>query len=190
VVAVRPRFAAEIRKKRADRLRSWPQWRWHLDEIFVKINGERHYLWRAVDHEGEVLESFVAKARDRKEALKSLKKSMKRYGRPHILVTDKLRSYGAALKDIGAADRQETGPWAKIEQRIRTCRFDEENARYSASVACEVCRNSPPSIFKCTTISTRSATSTHDKTSSSAAPPLSSSGVNFVQGKFTLLAGF
>ncbi len=68
-------------------------------------------LWRAVDHEGGVLESFVTKRRDRKAALKFLKKSMKRHGRPHILVTDKLRSYGAAMKDIGNADKQETGRW-------------------------------------------------------------------------------
>ena len=45
-------------------------WRWHLDEVFVKINGERHYLGRAVDHEGKVLESFVTKTRDKKAALK------------------------------------------------------------------------------------------------------------------------
>ena len=106
-----PLFAAEIRKKRAERLRSWPQWRWHLDEMFVKINGDRHYLWRAVDHEGEVLESFVTKTRDKKAALKFLKKSMKRHGRPHVLVTDKLRSYRAAMKDLGNAHRQETGRW-------------------------------------------------------------------------------
>jgi putative transposase len=79
--------------------------------MFVKINGEQHYLWRAVDHEGEILESFVTKTRDKKAALKFLKKSMKRYGRPHIFVTDKLRSYGAALREVGAADRQETGRW-------------------------------------------------------------------------------
>ncbi|NDW46690.1 IS6 family transposase [Ruegeria sp. PrR005] len=106
-----PMFASEIRKKRADRLRSWPQWRWHLDEMFVKINGERHYLWRAVDHEGEVLESYVTKKRDKKAALKFLRKSMKRHGRPHVLVTDQLRSYGAAMKDIGNAHRQVTGRW-------------------------------------------------------------------------------
>jgi putative transposase len=106
-----PMFAAEIRKKRAERLRSGPQWQWNLDEMFVKINGERLYLWRAVDHEGEVLESFVTKSRDKKAALKFLRKSMKRYGRPHVFVTDKLRSYGAALKELGAADRQETGRW-------------------------------------------------------------------------------
>jgi putative transposase len=64
----------------------------------VKINGETHYLWRAVDHEGEVLESYVTKRRDRKAALKFLRKTMKRYGQPHVIVTDKLRSYGAAMK--------------------------------------------------------------------------------------------
>jgi putative transposase len=107
-----PLFAAEIRKKRVSQMRAYSNWRWHLDEVFVKINGETHYLWRAVDHEGEVLESFVTKRRDRKAALKFLKKAMKRYGQPEVVVTDKLRSYGAAMKVIGNADRQETGRWA------------------------------------------------------------------------------
>jgi putative transposase len=106
-----PMFASEIRRKRAERLRSGPHWRWHLDEMFVKINGEHHYLWRAVDHEGEVLESFVTKRRDKKAALKFLKKTMRRYGRPETVVTDLLRSYGAALKEIGASALQETGRW-------------------------------------------------------------------------------
>ena len=77
----------------------------------MKINGETHYLWRAVDHEGEVLESYVTKRRDRKAALKFLRKAMKRYGGPEVVVTDKLRSYGAAMKVVGNADRQETGCW-------------------------------------------------------------------------------
>ncbi len=51
-----PMFAAEIRRKRVHKMRAYSNWQWHLDEVFVKINGERHYLWRAVDHEGEVLE--------------------------------------------------------------------------------------------------------------------------------------
>jgi putative transposase len=106
-----PMFAAEIRRKRVDRMRSLPHWRWHLDEVFVKINGVTHYLWRAVDHEGEVLESFVTKRRDRKAALKFLRKTIKRHGRPHVFVTDKLRSYGAALKDLGLPDDRETGRW-------------------------------------------------------------------------------
>ncbi len=79
--------------------------------MFVKINGVTHYLWRAVDHEGEVLESVVTKARDRKAALKLLKKSMKRHGRPENIVTDRLRSYGAALKDLGRGDDREMGRW-------------------------------------------------------------------------------
>ena len=92
-------------------MRAYTHWRWHLDEVFVKINGEMHYLWRAVDHEGEVLESFVTKDRDKAAALKFFKKALKRHGRADAIVTDGLRSYGAALKEIGAADRQETGRW-------------------------------------------------------------------------------
>ena len=104
-------FAAEIRRRRVQQMRSYSNWQWHLDEVFVKINGELHYLWRAVDHEGEVLESFVTKRRDRKAALKFIRKSMKRYGQPQVLVTDQLRSYGAAMKQIGNAEKQETGRW-------------------------------------------------------------------------------
>ena len=77
----------------------------------MKINGETNYLWRAVDHESEVLESYVTKRRDRKAALKFLRKMMKRFGPPHVIVTDKLRSYGAAMKVIGNVARQETGRW-------------------------------------------------------------------------------
>jgi len=106
-----PMFAAEIRRRRVDRMRALPHWRWHLDELFVKINGVTHYLWRAVDHEGEVLESYVSKKRDSKAALKFLRKTMKRHGRSHVFVTDKLRSYGAALKDLGVTDERETGRW-------------------------------------------------------------------------------
>lgn len=96
-----PMFAAEIRKNLSAAHRNCTQWRWHLDEVFVRINGETHYLWRAVDHEGEVLETFVTKKRDRQAALKFLKKAMKRYGRPEVVVTDRLQSYRAAMKVIG-----------------------------------------------------------------------------------------
>jgi putative transposase len=106
-----PMFASEIRKRRVQQLRAFSKWQWHLDEVFVKINGEMHYLWRAFDHEGEVLETFVTKRRDRRAALKFLRKSMKRFGNPKAIATDKLRSYGAAMKVIGNADRQETGRW-------------------------------------------------------------------------------
>ncbi|MEO1107800.1 MAG: IS6 family transposase [Pseudomonadota bacterium] len=105
-----PMFASEKRKRRITGMKS-SHWRWHLDEVFVTINGERHYLWRAVDHEGEVLESYVTKTRDKKAALKFLRKAMRKHGRPELIVTDRLRSYGAAMKEIGATHRQETGRW-------------------------------------------------------------------------------
>jgi len=84
-----PIFAAEIRKQRVQQMRAYSNWQWHLDDIFVKINGVAHYLRRAVDHEGEVLESYVTKRRDRKAALKCLRKTMKRYGKPYVIVTDR-----------------------------------------------------------------------------------------------------
>jgi putative transposase len=106
-----PMFANEIRAKRVQAMRQHTHWKWHLDEVYVRINGETRYLWRAVDHEGEVLESFVTKTRDKAAALKFIKKATKRHGRPEALVTDGLRSYGAALKDIGGVERQEVGRW-------------------------------------------------------------------------------
>ena len=145
-----PMFAAEIRRSRVSRMRAYSNWQWHLDEVFVKINGERHYLWRAVDHEGEVLESFVTKTRDRKAALRFLKKTMRRYGSPKTLVTDKLRSYGAAMKVVGNADRQETGRWLnnraenshlpfrrreRAMQRFRSMRSLQKFAAVHASVS-------------------------------------------------------
>ncbi len=107
-----PLFAAEIRGKRVQKMRAFTHWRWHLDEVYVKINGEMHYLWRAVDHEGEVLESFASKTRDKPAALKFMKKLMKRQGRPKTITTDGLRSYKAAMKELGNADKQEVGRWA------------------------------------------------------------------------------
>jgi putative transposase len=105
-----PMFAAQIRKKRvADN--NYSKWAGHLDEVFVKINGELHYLWGAVDHEGEVLEAYVTKRRDRKAALRFLHRTMKRYGNPQVVATDRLKSYMTAMKMIGSAGRQATGRW-------------------------------------------------------------------------------
>jgi putative transposase len=87
------------------------RWRWHLDEVFVKINAVHHYLWRALDHEREVIEAFVAKARDEKAALKFLKKMMRRHGGAEELVTVGVHLYGAALMGIGAEGRQLTARW-------------------------------------------------------------------------------
>ena len=108
-----PMFAGEIRRKRVQQMRAYTHWRWHLDEVYVKINGEMHYLWRAVDHEGEVLESYVTKTRDKAAALTFIRKAMKRHGRPQAVVTDRLPST--------------TGP------RIRTFRSDDESGQCSGS---------------------------------------------------------
>jgi putative transposase len=77
----------------------------------VKIIKVKRYLWRAIEHEGEVPESFVTKRRERQAALQSLRRSLKRHGHADMIVTDRLASYGAALKAIGAIGTRETGRW-------------------------------------------------------------------------------
>jgi len=77
--------------------------------VFVRINGKPQYLWRAVDHEGEVLDAVASSSRDKKTALKLLKKLMKRCGAPKSIVTDKLASYKAAMRELGNANNKEYG---------------------------------------------------------------------------------
>jgi putative transposase len=101
-------FAAEIRRKRRVGQTRSPRWRWHLDEVFRKEKGVQHSPWAAVAHEGEVLEAFGSKTRDKAAALKFLRKLMKRHGRAEELVTDRLMSSGDALQEIGAEDLQVT----------------------------------------------------------------------------------
>jgi putative transposase len=107
-----PMFAGDIRRQRVRRMRGITHWRWHLDEVYVKINGEMHYLRRAVDHEGEVLESFVTKTRDKAAALTFMKKTLRRHRSPEAITTDGLRSYKAAMTELGNSDKQEIGRWA------------------------------------------------------------------------------
>lgn len=106
-----PLFASDIKRQRISRMRAFRLWRWHLDEMFVKINGEPHYLWRAVDHEGEVLESHVTKKRDKRAALKFLRKAIKQHGSAGKIVTDGLKSYPSAMRELGIEDRREMGRW-------------------------------------------------------------------------------
>src|SRR6202045_1980804 len=73
---------------------------WHLNEVFVKVNGKLCYLWRAVDHEGEVLEAVITAKRDKAAALKLLKRIMKKHGRPQKIVTERPRAHSAAMKEI------------------------------------------------------------------------------------------
>ncbi|TKA02117.1 IS6 family transposase [Actinacidiphila oryziradicis] len=83
------------------RRRPRPGDKWHLDEVFIKVNGERHYLWRAVDQDGNVLDVLVQSRRDAKAAKRFMAKLMKKQCRvPRVLVTDKLKSYGAAHRDL------------------------------------------------------------------------------------------
>jgi len=104
-----PLFAADIRRQRVSRMRCYRHWRWHLDEMYVRINGEMFYLWRAVDHEGEILESYVTRKRDKSAALRFMKRALKRHGKVEKIVTDGLRSYTAAMQDIGNLDRRDLG---------------------------------------------------------------------------------
>jgi len=104
-----PLFAGDIRRRHVSRMRGFRHWRWHLDEMYAKLNGEMVYLWRAVDHEGEVLESHVTRTRDKGAALTFMKKALKRRGSPEAITTDDLRSYGAAVRDLGNAEKQEVG---------------------------------------------------------------------------------
>lgn len=108
-----PMFAAELRRKRVSHMRQHKQWRWHLDEVYIKIGGEMHYLWRAVDHEGEVLERFASRTRDKAAAPKSMKKMLKRAEcAPDAIMTDGLRSYKAAMDKLGNRAKQEVDRWA------------------------------------------------------------------------------
>jgi putative transposase len=107
-----PLFAADIRRQRVSRMRGFRHWRWHLDEMYVKIGGEMKYLWRAVDHEGEVLESYVTTTRDKGAALRFMKKALKRHGSPEAITTDGLRSYKAAMDALGDGAKQEVGRYA------------------------------------------------------------------------------
>ena len=107
------RWALKFGQAYARRLRTTrprPEVRWHLDEVFVSITGKRMYLWRAVDSEGEVLDILVQSRRDKKAALKVIRKLLKKQGFvPATFITDKLPSYGAALKDLGLIRHHDFG---------------------------------------------------------------------------------
>src|SRR5208283_5097933 len=155
-----PLFARELRRRRAR-----PTARWHLDEMAVTIAGRRFWLWRAVDDEGEVLDLLVQRRRDKAAAVKLMRKLLKKQGfAPDVLVTDKLRSYGAAKSETGLSARHEQG----LRKRIRISRRDDANARCSGSNRPDQpngpCPFMPPSITRSTSSAisrpaTRSASS-------------------------------
>ena len=157
VEPVRPMFAWEIKKHRVDR-QSFSNWRWRLDEVFVRINAETHYLWRAVNQEGETLEVFVTERRNRKAALNFLKRAVKHYGEPKRIVTDRLRSHRAAMRGISNAARQECGGHLNNHAENSHQPFRRREKAMVKFTDTGTPRNLPPSIPRPTTFSTRGAT--------------------------------
>lgn len=168
-------FAAETRTSRVSGLRS-PRWRWPLNEMFVKIAGVQHYLSRGVSHEGEVLEAFVSTSRDEDAALKFLGQLMKRHGPAEELVTDGLRSHGAASKELGAEERQVTGRRGTSEWRTHASPSEGASAPCCGSGACDRHQSSPPAIARSTSFSIPNATYRAAPSTSSTAPPSFPSG--------------
>jgi len=162
---------------------SYSNCQWHLDELFLRISGETHYLRRAVDHEGEVLEKYVTRRRYRKAALKLLRKSMKRYGHPHVIVTDRLRSYGVAMNVIEYAARQVTGRWFNNWVENSHLLFRRRERAMLRFRRIRSLQNSPLYILHLTTTSIRYAASRDETISSSIRPLLLPSGANFSRGK-------
>lgn len=94
-----PLFASDIRRQRVNAMRGFRHWRWYLDEVHVKINGE-------------ILESYVTKTRDKSATLTFMKMALKRHGTPEVITTDELRSYKAAMSNLCNSQKQEIGRWA------------------------------------------------------------------------------
>jgi transposase-like protein len=118
-----PLIAADLRKRRPK-----PHTTWHLDEVYLKIDGRMLYLWRAVDAEGEVLDVLVQSKRNKHAALKLMRKLLKKCAFvPERLVTDDLRSYGAAVRDLRIESRYERGRWKnnRVENSHRPTRRRE-----------------------------------------------------------------
>jgi putative transposase len=116
--------------RRLRRRRPRPSDRWHLDEMVVRIAGKRMYLWRAVDHEGEVLDMLVQCRRDSRAALRLMRKLLRKQGFvPKLLVTDKLRSYGSAFRQLKLTALMSRGSGKTIAPRIRISLYSDESAR-------------------------------------------------------------
>ena len=146
---------------------------------FCEDRGETFYLWRAVDHEGEVLEAFVTRKRDKKSALKFLRKAMKRYGQPKTIVTDKLRSYRAALKEVGLEARQETRRWLNNRAENSHLPFRRRERAMQRFRQMRTLQRFTAIHSSVTTTSTRTVISTAATFSRKTALPLSRSGGSF-----------
>ena len=146
-----PMIAADLRKRRPK-----PHTNWHLDEVYLKIDGRMVYLWRAVDAEGEVLDVLVQAKRNKYAALKLMRKLLKNYGFiPDRLVTDDLRSYGAAARDLGIQNRHERGRW----RNNRAANSHQPTRRRERRCGASRARVQPSYFFRPTQPSTTSSTS-------------------------------
>jgi transposase-like protein len=124
-------IAAHLRKRRPK-----PHTRWHLDEVYLKVDGRMGYLWRAVDAEGEVLDVLVQSKRDQHAALKLMRKLLKKYGFvPDRLITDDLRSCGAAAATSVSRSTMSVVGGRTIERRTRISQPADGNVRCRASRA-------------------------------------------------------
>ena len=161
-----PTIAADLRRRRPK-----PHSTWHLDEVFIRIDGRLVYLWRAVDAEGEVLDVVVQSKRDKRAALKLLRKLLKKMAFvPDKLVTDDLRSYGAAARELGLSRRHERGRWRnnRAENSHQPTRRRERKMQgfKSAGSANDFRPSTPPP----TTPSTSSVTSSQRRHSGHSEP--------------------
>src|ERR1700752_3067313 len=154
-----PVIARRLRQRRPR-----PSDRWHLDEMVVRIAGKRMYLWRAVDHEGEVLDMLVQSRRDSRAALRLMRKLLRKQGFvPKLLVTDKLRSYGSAFRRLQLTCPHEQGLRKKIAPRIRISLYGDENARCSGSNRLDLPSSSSACMLRSTTPSIFNAISSRDQ---------------------------
>jgi transposase-like protein len=161
-----PIIAAELRKRRPK-----PHATWHLDEVYLKIDGRMVYLWRAVDAEGEVLDVLVQSKRDKRAALKLMRKLLRKYAVvPERLVTDDLRSYRAATSISASTTCTTADDGRTIGPRIRISRPDGGSARCNASRARALRKNSSPPTPPLTTFSMSNAISRQLKHTACYAP--------------------
>jgi putative transposase len=166
-----PAIARRLRQRRPR-----PSDRWHLDEMVVRIGGERMYLWRAVDHEGEVLDMLLQRRRDSRSALRLMRKLLKKRGFvPKIVVTDKLRSYACAFQCLRLTCRHEQGLRKNNRAENSHQQCDDASASCSGSNQLDPPSASSACTVQFTTPSTFNATSSPDLPCGSSAPkPLQS----------------
>jgi putative transposase len=149
-----PKIAARLRKRRPK-----PFTTWHLGGVYLKIDGRMVYLWRAVDAEGEVLDVLVQSKRNKAAALKLIRKLLKRYAFvPERLVSDDLRSYGAAARDLGLQSRHERGRWKnnRAENSHQpTRRRERKMQRFKNPGSTQKFLSTHPAVFNTFNVQTR-----------------------------------